>query len=99
MIPDDPGQFRTDAENLVIQTCCFDLGKNNQTFNIYFRRHLNADKRNNNFYFKVNCERNKKNNKTFNAKFELKKLKSDDNQMLEENLAAVKPDRITGRSI
>ena len=72
--PDRSGRFRIDAENLVMQTCYFNVGKDDQTFNIFLNKRLNNDKRSNNFYFKIDCMKSKTNNKTFNAKFELKKL-------------------------
>ena len=57
-----PGRFRTDAENPVLQTCYFNVGRDVQTFNVFLSRRLNDDKRNNNFCFKIDRVGRKTNN-------------------------------------
>ena len=66
--PDKLNRFSTDVENTVCRTCYFNVGNNDQNFNVVISRRINDEKDDNDFYFKIEPVRSKTNSKTFQCK-------------------------------
>ena len=53
---------------MLCQTCYFNVGNNDQNFDVVISRRINDEKDDNDFYFKIEPVRTKANNKTFQCK-------------------------------
>ena len=75
--PNGPGRFRKKQDNLVQQTCYFNVKNTNQLFNVFIsKRAKNNEISEDNIHFQIErvTSRTKSNNKTFDAKLKLESL-------------------------
>ena len=90
---DSPGRFRTEADNLEFQTCCFNSPNDEQVYNEFVSKRTNGAEDSKNFHFKIIKLKSKaKKNVTFDATDELSNLNKN-------NKATNKSDKKRAKSV